>query len=64
MPEDFIVTNHGSIYLFAPMTEPAKMWVRDNLPEDRQTWADAVVVEHRYIADIVEGARQDGLTVA
>lgn len=60
---DFTVTNHGSIFLLTPMNETASEWIENNLPEDRQTLGLAVAVEHRYIADIVTGIRNDGLIV-
>ncbi len=50
---DFLVENHGSIFLLRPRT-----------PRARQTWGDATIVEHRYIRDVVAGARTAGLVVA
>jgi len=58
---DFSVENHGSIFLLQPLSPAANSWIEENLPEDRLTFGGAVVVEHRYIADIVRGAQQDGL---
>ena len=60
---DFWVQNHGSIYLLIPQTDAAKEWVEDNLPDDAQTFGAGIVVEHRYIYDIVNGIRGDGLEV-
>jgi hypothetical protein len=60
---DFLVENHGSIFLLQPLTPAANSWVDEYLPEDRMAFAGAVVVEHRYIADIVRGAIADGLAV-
>jgi len=61
---DFFVENHGTVLLLRPLTPAANSWVKENLPEDHLTFAGAVVVEHRYIADIVAGAQADGLEVA
>ena len=61
---DFIVSNHGSIYLLEPLTEAGRQWSDDHLPDDAQMFGNAVVVEHRYIEDIVLGIQDDGLTVA
>ena len=61
---DFFVENHGTVFLLRPLTPAANSWVKENLPEDHLTFAGAVVVEHRYIADIVAGAQADGLEVA
>ena len=46
---DFLVENHGSVFL--------------HLPEDHLTFAGSVVVEHRYIIDILRGAIADGLVL-
>lgn len=61
---DFLVENHGTIFLLQPLTPAANVWIEQNLAEDRLTFAGAVVVEHRYIADIVSGAIADGLAVS
>lgn len=60
---DFLVENHFTIYLLRPVTPRAREWVTTHLPDDAQTWGDAIVVEHRYIADIVNGIVNDGLEV-
>lgn len=60
---DFDVENHGSIFILQPLTPAAREWVSEHIADDAQWWAGGVVVEHRYIADIVEGALSDGLVV-
>jgi hypothetical protein len=60
---DVEVSCHGSIYIFTPLTPAAREWVAKFLPEDAQQWAGGTVVEHRFIADIVQGAQRDGLSV-
>lgn len=60
---DFTVSGGGTIYLLHPNTLKAQVWVNEHLPEDRQTFGNAVAVEHRYIGDVVDGIRSDGLTV-
>ena len=61
---DFTLQNEGSIFLLQPLSEAAQLWVDEFLPETRIEFAGAVVVEHRYIADIVQGIRGYGLEVA
>ena len=61
---DFLVENHGSIFLLQPLTPAAQSWVQEFLPADHTSFGSAAVVEHRYIADIVEGIRNDGLAVS
>ena len=43
---DFVVENHGSIFLLQPLSPAANSWVEENLPENHQTSGSAVVVEH------------------
>jgi hypothetical protein len=64
MTPDFTVDNHGTIFLLRPESDAGREWIRDNIPADAQMWGEAIVVEHRYIEDIVAGARADGLEVA
>ena len=61
---DFFVANHGSILILHALTATAREWVDENLPSDALTWGvDGTVVEPRYIGDIVDGIRSNGLTV-
>jgi hypothetical protein len=62
-PVDFIVSDEGSVFIFTPLTPAAREWVAEFLPEGAMRWAGPVVVEHRYISDIISGARRDGLVV-
>jgi hypothetical protein len=63
---DFQVENHGSIFLLIPQTPAARVWIDDHIGKDNgyQPHYPTVVVEHRYIADIVRGIQNDGLEVA
>lgn len=61
---DFTVQNEGSIFVLYAKTLPAREWVNENLPDDVTTWGvNGYVVEHRYIMSIIDGIRQDGLSV-
>jgi len=60
---DIEVSNHGTIFIVTPLTPAGRNWVADFLPEDAQQWAGGVVIEHRYISDVVVGAQRDGLVV-
>ena len=60
---DLSVQNNGSIFLLQPISEAGTIWIEDNIGDDAMTFGNAIVVEHRYIADIVNGALADGLTV-
>lgn len=62
---DFAVENHGTIFLLRPQTGAARAWTDEHLPDndERTYFGNAIVVEHRYIGDIVDGIVNDGLTV-
>jgi len=64
-PPDFLVENHGSIFLLKPLTPSATNWVEEHIGSDNgyQPYYPTVVVEHHYIADIVAGIQNDGLAV-
>ena len=62
---DFSLVDHGSIWLLTPNTPQANAWVADNIiiAEDSQWSGRALVIEPRFVPDIVEGFQQEGLTV-
>lgn len=66
VPPDFVLENHGSIFLLRPQNEQAIAWVDEHIGSENgfQPYWPTVVVEHRYISDIVQGIRNDGLAVA
>lgn len=59
---DFDIVNGGSVFLLIPNTEAAEAWVAEHIPADAQTLGKGIAVGHRYIADIVKGIAEDGLT--
>mgnify|MGYP001032365346 CR=1 FL=1 len=64
--------NYFSIYidscvaLLTPLTAPAKSWLDENVDRDSgyQPYWPTVIVEHRYIAPIIEALKADGLSVS
>ena len=60
---DFTITNGGSIYLLKPNSEAAKEWVTESISEDHIEFGGAIVVEHRYIWDIIEAIQTGGMEV-
>lgn len=64
MNADFIVENHGTICLLIPQTEAAKEWIAEHIPTDSMRWNGAIVIEHRFIANVVTGIKGDGLEVS
>jgi hypothetical protein len=64
-PPDFLLENHLSIFLICPLTESARAWLEENIDAagSFQPYWPTVVVEYRYIADIIEGIQNDGMAV-
>jgi hypothetical protein len=60
---DVLIENHFSLFLVRPMTDRAADWLTENIGEDSQYFGDASVCEPRFVADLVEGMRRDGLVV-
>jgi hypothetical protein len=60
---DLSIQNEGSIFLLRGLTDAGKAWIAANIPDDAQSFGGAIVVEHRYIGDIAQGAVNDGLEV-
>lgn len=62
MKTDFRVRDEGTIALLFPLTDAAKEWVEEKV-EVAQTWSGGVVIDHRFVQDILDGIVNDGLTV-
>jgi len=61
---DVHVVNHHSIVLFHLNTLEASAWVDENVTGEAQFFATALVVEPRYVANLIARMREDGLEVA
>lgn len=55
--------NEGTIVLMYPRTPAGKAWVADHIPKDAMTFGAAIVIEHRFAIDIIEGVLSDGLDI-
>jgi hypothetical protein len=60
---DFLFRQDGSIALLTPRTEAAREWAGEHLPADAMTWGGAIVIEPRYVHDILTGILRDSLTL-
>lgn len=62
---DFQVSDCGSICIVTPLTAEAEDWLEASvISDDTQYWGPGVVVEPRYLEDLIEGILSDGLTVS
>jgi hypothetical protein len=66
MQADFLFQNHGSVCLLQPLTPAGESWFNEHLPIDSpeaQFFGDSMVIEPRYVPDILAGIVNDGLRV-
>jgi hypothetical protein len=59
--------DHGSLVLVAPDDDDHLSfadWLADNIGPDALFWGDALVVEPRYVAALIEGLEAVGFEVA
>ena len=60
---DLLVQGGGSVFLLRPTSRKGYCWLKEHTLAAAMWFADALVVEHRYIRDIVAGALCAGLRV-
>lgn len=61
---DFRIDNHGSVVIVTPLTPAADAWTEESVPLEDWQWAGrGFVVEPRYVAALVDGIQDAGLTV-
>jgi hypothetical protein len=61
VPEhDFTLTNGGSIYLLRADSPAVEEWLEEHVGGETTYWADALVIEPRYVAALVEGLEAEG----
>lgn len=63
-PPDIRVQDHGTLFLLLPASDAGEAWLREHTDGDATWWGRALVVEPRYVPDIIAGAQTDGLEVA
>ena len=59
---DFQINDQGTLVLVRPCTAAAKVWIDENVQKDAQAFCGAVVVEHRYARDLIEGILAAGFS--
>jgi hypothetical protein len=58
---DLLVQGGGSVYLVRPTSPLGVAWIDEHISPDATWFGGAVVVEHRYVVDLLHGAVDDGL---
>lgn len=60
---DFLISGGGTVYLCIPMNSDAAAHLQMNVSDDAQWVGDSLVVEHRYIVDLILGLQEEGFSV-
>lgn len=60
---DFSFLDEGTIAVLTPQTDAARAWVDEHIDPDHMQWAGGVVIEHRFVLDIITGLDSEGLTI-
>jgi hypothetical protein len=63
---DFSIRDGGSVVLLYPLNNSALDWVENNIRENngfQPYYPQAIVIERRYLADIISGIFADGLSI-
>lgn len=61
---DFRIEDHGSVWLFRPLSSDAAKWLKETTPDDAQFLGEALAVEPRYMVDVMSAAAAAGLVQA
>lgn len=64
MSLDFSIEKHGNLAFVRLHTIEARLWVAENVDNEAQFWNGALVVEPRYVLDLVVGMNDAGLRCA
>ena len=60
---DFWILVQGTIVLVRPLTRRASEWIRKHVPHQSQWFGPALILEHRYIAELLNLMVENGLQV-
>jgi hypothetical protein len=61
---DLHPVNHGSVIMIHVLTDAGRIWVDENVGVEGWQWmGEAFACEPRFVADLIDGAEADGLTV-
>lgn len=58
---DFVVRDEGTIWLSTPLTPAALQFLSEHIQDDAQYFGDSLVVEHRYVEDLLLSLSEQGL---
>lgn len=65
MTQDFLISDQTGVWLFEPLTEAARNFVRDYLSFDEPLWRDqSLVVDYRDAGALAEDLAEEGFAIA
>lgn len=59
---DFHIENYRSFVVLQPLTQDATDWLTAHIGGAAQWYGGGLLVEPRYLGDIVDGIQDEGLT--
>ena len=60
---DVSVSNHGTLFLFQPLSLAATEWIKENVGGETSYFGSALAVESRYALDLAGGMANNGLVI-
>ena len=60
---DIWILPQGTLTLVRPITQRASDWIRQHVQDNSQWFGPALVIEHHYLANLLNGMIEDGLHV-
>ena len=61
---DVEINHCGSVVMFAALTQKSLAWIEENVSLESWQWmGNAIAVDPRYVMNLAEGMRADGLIV-
>ena len=60
---DLALEDHGSIFLFAPVSPLGQAFLDETAPEDAQFTGDAMAVERGYVGGVLDAAAEYGCVI-
>ena len=60
---DIWILPQGTLTLVRPLTQKASEWISQHLQDHSQWYGPALLIEHHYVARVLNGMIADGLQV-
>jgi hypothetical protein len=65
MTQDILITDQAGVWLFEPLSEGARNFMRNYLSFDELLWRDqALVIDYRDAGGLAEDLEDEGFTIA